>query len=91
MPPDFCSHCGAAVPSTAKACPECGSDETTGWSEEAAAQGLDLPDDSFDYDEFVRRELGRAEVTPRRVSWLWWIAAVMALAGLLVLVSGHRF
>jgi uncharacterized membrane protein YvbJ len=31
-----CPHCGAAVPSDASACPECGSDEETGWSEDAA-------------------------------------------------------
>jgi uncharacterized OB-fold protein len=30
-----CPNCGADVPIMAKACPECGSDEDTGWSEEA--------------------------------------------------------
>ncbi len=31
-----CPHCGAAVPSDASACRECGSDDETGWSESAA-------------------------------------------------------
>jgi len=30
-----CPHCGADVPIKALACPKCGSDEETGWSEEA--------------------------------------------------------
>ena len=30
-----CPHCGANVPQNARACPECGSDEDTGWSKEA--------------------------------------------------------
>lgn len=38
-----CPICGAEVPVKAKACPECGSDENTGWSEEAKYIHL-LPD-----------------------------------------------
>ena len=30
-----CPICGADVPIKARACPECGSDEKTGWSEAA--------------------------------------------------------
>src|ERR1041384_1119375 len=37
MTPEICPNCGAEVPRQAKACPECGSDEKTGWSEEAHA------------------------------------------------------
>ena len=54
MPPETCPNCGADVPRNAKACPECGSDEKTGWSEDAGRDGLDLPDDEFDYEEFVK-------------------------------------
>ena len=58
--PDTCPICGADVPGGAKACPECGADERTGWSEEAYVSGLNLPDDSFDYDQFVQREFNSA-------------------------------
>lgn len=57
--PRICPICGAAVPEGACACPECGSDEQTGWSEEAYAPQPDLPDDEFDYHEFVQREFGK--------------------------------
>jgi hypothetical protein len=40
----ICSNCGATVPSRALACPECGSDDRTGWSEDTLYDGLDLPD-----------------------------------------------
>jgi hypothetical protein len=83
MPPEICPHCGALVPRKARACPECGSDEQTGWSERAAAQRLDLPDDEFDYDEFVREEFGGRDrgsrLRPRGIKWLWWVVAVLLL------------
>ncbi|MHC4139344.1 MAG: hypothetical protein ACYSR1_05760, partial [Planctomycetota bacterium] len=34
---------GAEVPIKAKSCPDCGSDEKTGWSEDTMYDGLDLP------------------------------------------------
>ncbi len=38
-----CPNCGAEVPIKAKSCPDCGSDEKTGWSEDTMYDGLDLP------------------------------------------------
>lgn len=40
-----CPHCGAQVPLDALACPECGSDNETGWSEEADYDDVLLYDD----------------------------------------------
>jgi hypothetical protein len=71
------------VPSRARACPECGADEKTGWSEDAHAQRLGLPDENFDYDGFVKEEFGESEqarparqVRPRGVSLIWWLVAI---------------
>lgn len=75
--PDTCPNCGASVPPRARACPECGSDESTGWSEDARVQSLDLPDPDFAYDEYVRREFGKPRRSPRQV--FWWIVAVVLL------------
>jgi zinc-ribbon domain len=78
MPPEICPHCGAEVPRNAKACPECGSDEETGWSEKAHGERLGLPDDEFDYDEFVKEEFEpEKQIRPRGISWLWWTVAVI--------------
>ena len=84
MAPDVCPNCGADLPKKAKACPECGSDEKTGWSEQAAYGGLDLSDESFDYDDFVKREFGEREIRPRGISWWLWIVAVVLLVIFLV-------
>ena len=79
-----CPNCGAEVSPSAKACPECGSDENTGWSEEAKSSGLDLPDENFDYGDFIAREFGKEKkLTPRGIHWFWWLIA-LALAVLLI-------
>ena len=77
MTPEICPHCGADVPQGAKACPACGADENTGWSEEACAGSLNLPDESFEYDEFVEREFGKKRLLPYGVKWLWWVTALV--------------
>lgn len=81
-PPEICPQCGAEVPRQARSCPECGADEKTGWSERAQAQRLDLPDDEFDYEEFVEEEFGDAKespVRPKNLSWFWWAVGVVLL------------
>ncbi len=40
----ICPNCGTEVPLKALACPECGSDESTGWSEDTMYDELDLPE-----------------------------------------------
>jgi hypothetical protein len=87
-----CAHCGAQVSAGARACPECGSDEATGWAEDADKWAAGIPagygdEDDFDYEEFVRREFERR---PGRILGLpWWalLPLVAALAlGLLILL-----
>jgi hypothetical protein len=85
--PETCPVCGADVPRGARACPGCGSDESTGWSDHAHAQSLDLPDDEFNYDEFVEREFGESK--PQRIHWLWIATAVVLLA-LSIWFFAHR-
>jgi hypothetical protein len=85
MSPEVCPNCGAEVPPRTKACPECGSDEQTGWSEEARQDGLDLPDVNFDYDDFVKREFGGTKPVPHGIHWFWWLIALL-LAGLLLIL-----
>jgi hypothetical protein len=85
MAPDLCPNCGAEVPRNAKACPECGSDDQTGWSEEASADGLDLPNEEFDYKDFVEREFGAKHPVPRGLHWFWWVIAVAVLISFVIL------
>lgn len=82
MTPEECPNCGAEVPPRAKACPACGADERTGWSDAAYADRLGIPDDSFDYNKFVREEFG--ERRPRRkANWIWVAVAIILLLAIL--------
>ena len=79
--------CGAEVPSAAHACPACGADDMTGWNEDHAVyDGLDLPDNEFDYDEYLKKEFGAARQTqkPNKSAWFWLciIGAALGLLGL---------
>ncbi len=86
MPPHVCPNCGAEVPRKAKSCPECGADESTGWSEDAYTGNLGISEDKFDYDEFVKDEFGTGsgKVKPRGIHWVWWVTAVGLLAAFLL-------
>jgi hypothetical protein len=83
--PETCPNCGADVPPKAKACPECGADEKTGWSEEAYSSGLDLPDENFNYDDYVKKEFGPKRHTPNGLHWVWWAAGLLLLGALISL------
>lgn len=85
MPPEVCPNCGADVPRNAKSCCECGANESTGWSESAHADNLNLPDEDFDHAEFVKSEFGERQVKPKGIHWLWWFTAVILV--LLFLIS----
>ena len=85
MTPETCPNCGAEVPRNARACPECGSDEQTGWSEEAHVDGLDLPEEKFDYEDFVEREFGSKSPVPHGIHWFWWVIGVLVLGAFLFL------
>lgn len=80
---DFiCPHCGAEVPAKARACPECGADEKTGWSDDTIYDGTGIESaEDFDYAEWERQE----GLRPPRRRRLWvWVAGVLLLAWLLV-------
>jgi hypothetical protein len=79
-PPEICPVCGEDVPRRSLACPACGADHNSGWRIDADAhEALDLPDEDFDYDEFVRREFG-SSAKPAGIKTIWWITAIILLA-----------
>jgi hypothetical protein len=84
-PPEECPVCGEPVPRNALACPECGADHNSGWRPDAAAHdALDLPDESFNYDEFVRTEFGSSP-KPAGAKTIWWLTAIALLAAVVLL------
>ena len=51
--------------------------------QDTAADGLDLPDDDFDYDAFVAREFGGLPHRRLGVAWYWWALGVLLVAALI--------
>ncbi|MEX2045064.1 MAG: zinc-ribbon domain-containing protein [Opitutus sp.] len=76
--PAECANCGASIPHGAKACPECGADDRTGWRETDLCDGLDLPDGASAEDS------GRPTPARRRegsgIPWYWWCAGIALVA-----------
>jgi len=83
--PRICPICGNPVPANARACPECGADEQTGWSETAYEPQPDLPDEEFDYNQFIESEFGGGTHPRRRLSTFWLLAVLAVLAAVLLL------
>lgn len=56
------------------------------WEEDPVYDGLDLPDEDFDYEDFVAREFGHKPHRKTGIKWYWWATAIavvvlMVLAG----------
>jgi hypothetical protein len=45
---------------------------------------LELPDQEFDYDDFVEREFGGKKPVPRGIHWFWWLVALGLVIAFLV-------
>jgi hypothetical protein len=84
-----CPVCGGTVARGAHACPDCGADERTGWSDRTYLDGIDLGDD-IDYDELVENEFPSGRPPHKtKVSWIAIVAAILlllSLAGLLKII-----
>lgn len=81
FPPSECPVCGAAVPRGARACPECGADERSGWNEDDTRyDGLDLPDAAF--DDGHGRE--RKPAARRHANLVWSIVASLVVLALIL-------
>jgi len=83
--PDTCANCGASIPHNARACPECGADERTGWAEQSIYDGLDLPE-----DEEEREQADRAHQHRQSRQWLWWLVGVVLILAFTLAALGLR-
>ena len=78
--PKVCPVCGEIVPRGSLSCPDCGADHRSGWREDTDAyDATGLPDDDFNYENFVREEFG-SSAKPVAVKTIWWVTAIVLLA-----------
>lgn len=80
-----CPNCGEPVPAKAKSCPECGSDENTGWNEQTYLDGVSLP---YADDEDDDPPQADPDAAPK-VNWgLALVAGGLLIVSLLVFLVG---
>ena len=60
------------------------------WQQSRSADGLDLPDDSFDYADFCKREFGKSPHLRVGLKWYWWALALICLIGMLAGILALR-
>lgn len=82
----ICPECGADVPVGSRGCPTCGPRKVArrkrkakarkSWEQDSAYDGLDLPGEGYDYEEFVEREFGDKPHEQVGIAWYWWLTAV---------------
>lgn len=91
--PEACANCGAPIPRGARACPDCGADERTGWRENSIYDGLDLPDEAYADDrdgEDPSRSARRPTPRINGVAWYWWLAGALLVILFVVATLGLR-
>jgi hypothetical protein len=79
----ICPFCDADV-RVGKPCPGCAKKKPAKkpWVQDASADGLNLPDDDFDYNDFIAREFGKAPHRRTGLKWYWWALAIIILTGI---------
>lgn len=86
-----CPGCGSAVSPNASGCQDCGAKKVDGrWVAPESSDGLALPDDDFDYDDFVEREFGSGSGRKSGKELFWWIVAIVVLIAFTLLVLPLR-
>ena len=90
----ICPFCDREV-RVGKPCPGCAKKskpaatrKKRSWEQDKSCDGLDLPDEDFDYDDFVAREFGGKPHRQIAVKWYWWILGVILL--ILMTVGAFR-
>jgi hypothetical protein len=89
----LCPGCGDDVPIGPRGCPRCtkppkprGKAQRRSWEQDRIYDDLDLPDQDFDYDEFVAREFGNVPHRRIGIAWYWWVTALVLLV---LIIAGY--
>ena len=62
------------------------------WEQDEVYDAIDLPDEDFDYDEFVAKEFGHIPHKKVGIKWHWWLLAfviLLLMVSLLISAYGH--
>ena len=102
----LCPECGADVPVGSEGCKACGPRKVAhkmrrkkqkaarkkrSWEQDSAYDGLGLPDEDYDYEDFVEREFGGKPHKRIGIAWYWWLTAVVLIVAMLWATLGRLF
>ena len=97
MPPEvmtyLCPFCGVQA-RVGKLCPGCTkklpkkASKKHPWQQDTSKDGLDLPDDDFDYNEFCKQEFSRLPHRILGLRWYWWLLGVAVLLAMIAASFG---
>lgn len=83
----ICPECGAEVRVGSKGCSKCASERATkSWEQDETYDGLDLPEEEFNYQDFIDEEFGSGKKRAK-IEWFWWAIAVVLLLSLVAGVA----
>ncbi len=88
-----CPTCGSDV-EVGKPCPGCAKKPAKpkparkSWEQDKADDGLNLPDDDFDYDEFVKKEFSKLPHRPLGANLWWYLLGIGVLITLFAQLIG---
>jgi len=83
----LCNFCGEKIQRKFKACPFCGSDEKTGWSDETYLDGIDVGD-TFDYNETLENEFPSEEKKNRPFfTWKSITVTIILLLSIILFIA----
>ena len=86
----MCPSCGSEV-KVGAVCPGCvpekkrrrkkvkAAPKQREWEQDSLYDGLDIPDDEFDYEDFLQREFGQKTHEKVGIKWYWWATGVALL------------
>ncbi len=84
----LCPYCGSDV-RVGEPCPGCTTKvrkrktARRSWEQKKSQDGLDLPSDDFDYEDFIAREFGKKPHQTLGVKWYWWALGVVVVGALI--------
>lgn len=61
------------------------------WHQDSSLDGLNLPDEDFDYDEFVKEEFSSEPHEKVGIKFYWWFTALLLVIAFVWLVIGGLF
>lgn len=99
----MCPTCENDVRVGSKGCPHCIRDarkkrlvkkvgaQRRSWEEDESVSGLGLPDEDFDYDNFVKREFGSKACDRVGIHPVWWWTAVGLVVAMVMMIAWGYF